>query len=99
MPPPRRQPQRTTRRDRRLARLLRTCGVLAALLALTLAGLWVTRSAPTKRASTPPSTESRPAPNQEVIPSSFMVPPLSLIATLHGPTSCYASSTSATVTG
>jgi hypothetical protein len=73
--------------------------VLSALVALILVGLWVTDSAPTRRASTPPSTESRPAPNREVIPSSSTVAPFSLIATLHGPTSCYASSTSETVTG
>jgi hypothetical protein len=80
-------------------RLLRTFGVLAALVALTLAGLWITRGAPTTRASGPPSTGSGSTTTLGVVPPSFTVAPFSLIATLHGATPCYASSTSPTVTG
>jgi hypothetical protein len=79
-------------------RLLRTFGMLAVLVALILAGLWITRGPGTKGASRPPSTgpgTSTPSVN----PSSFVVPPFSLIATLHGATPSYATSTSPTVTG
>jgi hypothetical protein len=73
--------------------------VLVALVALVVAGLWLTRGTPSKRASGPPPTGSHPTTTIRVVPSTFTVPPFSLIATLRGSTPCYASSTSPTVTG
>ena len=73
--------------------------MLVAVAALVVAGLWLTRGTPSRRASGPPPTGSHPTTTVRVIPSTFTVAPISLIATLHGSTPSYASSTSPTVTG
>src|ERR1700722_9025065 len=96
--PPRHQLRRS-RRNRRLRRLLRTFLGLIVLVALVIGGLRLAQSTSSKPASTASSGGFRPTTTTGVIPSTFMVPPTALIATLHGPAPSYASATATTATG
>lgn len=72
--------------------------MVVTLVVLIVVGLSLTSGGPSKQASAPPSTAAHPS-TIGVIPATFTVPPSTLIATLHGLTRTYASSTSPSTTG